>query len=95
MAYNDTIAVLAAWTLLTNSNVAGITFQNQGEPIYVQATVGNVVPVNETGLLYPNMNGETASLTLALAFPGVAGANRVWARNAAGFYTSKVFVSHA
>lgn len=94
MPQNTTITVEAAWELLTDTNVTEITFQNIAPgAVYVTATNGTTPPsASAEGLIYRSFEGE-AKRPLADLFPGVSGANRVWARSTST--DAKVFVSHA
>lgn len=94
MPQNTTIDVGSAWEMLTDANVTEIPFQNLGEhAVYVTATNGPASPSDSAlGLRYGAGQGECRR-PLADLFPGVSGANRVWAR--AGVGTQAVFVSHA
>lgn len=95
MARNDNVACAAnAWTQLTNSDIAAIRVQNYGgETLALKATVGATPPANTTGAvgLAP---GEVlaADLTLADLFPGVVGANRLYAY---AYSATVASVSHA
>ena len=95
MAQNTTISLTAAtWTQLTDGNVTAIRAVNLGiEPIWLQATVGATPPSNTNGGL-PLLPGQilAADLTLAQLWPGVSGANRVYAFSPSA---SKVSVSNA
>lgn len=98
MAQNTNIVIAAdTWTLLTNSDVSNITFQVLGQNfIYLKATVGAVAPTDTTGaIIYDFREGE-ANASLADLFPGITGANRVYAYpgNESGG-AAKVMVSHA
>lgn len=94
MPQNTTITVSTAWVQLTDANVTEITFQNIGaSAIYVQATIGAVAPSAQAfGILYQPGEGESKRL-LADMFPGVSGANRVYAKSAS--LPTQAFVSHA
>lgn len=80
MAQNTTVALTAnTWTQLTDGNVTAMRALNLGtDSIWVQATVGAVAPSNTNGAvsLAP---GKVEILTLATMWPGVAGANRIYA----------------
>lgn len=94
MARSEDVTIPAkTWTQLTNADVTSITFQNKSRShiVQVEATVGAVAPSAVDGTEYGPGTGEY-DLSLATAFPGVTGANRVWA------YATRsvtVFVSHA
>ena len=100
MARNDTIIVpTRVWTQLTNADVAALSFQVLGDtPVQIAATVGAVVPAAGPGgaesarLFWP---GDMLFATAFLAdlWPGLPGANRVWAwAEGSG---GRVAVSHA
>jgi hypothetical protein len=95
MAQNTTISLAAGtWTLLTDGNVTALRVVNLGEePIWLQATVGTTPPTTPAGAL-PLQPGPVlaADLTLAQLFPGVTGANRVYALAPRA---TSVSVSHA
>lgn len=95
-AKNALVTVTPVWTQLTDSDVTALTFQNQGPNVMINVTVGaGSPPATNTGVVYPNMTGEISTVTLAQDFPGVAGANRVWARVVEGNASSSVWASHA
>ncbi|NEX45171.1 hypothetical protein G3572_03065 [Rhodobacter sp. ETT8] len=86
--------VTNAWTEITDGNVAAISFQNQsGYSVYIRGTLGTTPPTGTAGIEYGPGQGER-NAALADLFPGVAGANRVWAR-AAGAGSALVWVSNA
>jgi len=95
MARNDDVTLVAnIWTQLTNANAAAIRVANAGvSSVLLKATSGVAAPTNTTGSIVLN-SGETlaADLTLAQLWPGVAGANRLWALSGTN---STVSVSHA
>lgn len=86
MARNDTITLLPrAWTQLTNSDTTAVSFQVLGtNPVLLAGTVGAVAPATAPGgaesarLFYP---GDHIPGTVFLAdfWPGLVGANRLWA----------------
>ena len=82
------------WVLVTNSDITSLTFQNRGGGLLlVKATVGAVAPTDLSGALaYPTQRGEL-NIPLLDLFPGVAGANRVYAYS--GNLTGQIAVSHA
>lgn len=94
MAQNATYHVGFDWTLLTNSDVVTATFQNQsGYEVYVTATAGTGAPSADAPyIVYARFQGER-STSLSDLFPGVSGANRLWARISDG--TARIFISHA
>lgn len=95
MTQNTTISLVAAtWTQITDANVSGIRVANLGtEAIWLQATIGAVAPSSTNGAL-PLLPGQilAADLTLAQLWPGVPGANRVYALAPAA---TRVSVSNA
>lgn len=91
MARDALIAVSNEWTQLTAGDVSTITFENQGNDIFVRVTVGATAPSETDGLLYPPKTGE-ANILLSELAPGVSGGNRVYARADFG---ASVWVSHA
>lgn len=97
MAQNTILTVTGQWTLVTDSDVTSLTYQNFG-PAYVEvaATVGAVTaPDDENGAGYYRAEATKGGEALSLAdvFPGLAGANRIWMR-APGGPTTSVFISH-
>ena len=80
------------WTLLTDEDVSGpIMAQNRGGyPIEVQATVGDVAPVDNGGTV-ELMPGQAIDRPLDEVFYGVPGANRLWAYSMMG---GRVSVQH-
>ena len=95
MPQNTTVAVPArTWTQLTNADVSAIRVQNlNGYPIKIMGTVGAVAPTSDAGaLVLAAGQAIAADLTLAQLFPGVSGANRVYAFSDA---PALVSVSHA
>jgi hypothetical protein len=94
MAQNTTISIPAAtWTQLTDADVAYITFQNVGSNhIIVKGTVDGTAPTStDGGFRYNPGQGEKGVAIIEL-FPGVVGADRLWAYSADA---SSVVVSHA
>jgi hypothetical protein len=78
-------------TLLTDATVTALTFQvSGGFPIRIQGTVG-ATPPSTWGPTYNSGQGE-ANRTIADLFPGVSGANRVYAY---AEIATTVWVSHA
>ena len=95
MARNDTIILpQGVWTQLTNANASALRVQNLGGyTLQLQATAGAVAPTSISGAVELR-SGETlsADLTLAQLWPGVTGANRVYAISDV---VAPVSVSHA
>jgi len=95
MAQNTTLTLTAnTWTQVTDGNVTAIRVVNEGiEPIWLQATVGAIAPTSTAGAVSLGAGQVLAAdLTLAQLWPGVGGANRVYALSPRA---SKVSVSHA
>lgn len=90
MARNTNLTMSSTWTELTNANVTSITIQNQsGAILEVMATTGSA-PASEDGRILIPAWSFIENRDLADLFPGVAGADRVFAR---GY--GQAFVSHA
>lgn len=69
------------WTQLTPTNVTALRVENEsGYAVQLQATVGAVAPTSFDAVvtLHPFIPWA-ADLGIAQLFPGVAGANRIWA----------------
>jgi len=82
MAANTTTTIPAAtWTMITASDVTAVSVQNQSvRVIHLKATVGTTAPTDTLGSrIIPPYGSFTAQYLLSEIFPGVAGANRVWA----------------
>lgn len=94
MAQNTTLSITAStWTLLTDSNVSSITFQNVGSNhILVKGTVGATPPSNSNGAIRYNPGQGERNVLLTDLFPGVSGATRIYAWAEAA---TPVVVSHA
>ena len=95
MARNDTLSLVSGvWTQLTNANVTAVRVQNLvGYTIRLQATNGITEPDSTAGALELRPMATLATdLTLAQLWPGVTGANRLWALSTIG---ANVSVSHA
>jgi len=82
------------WTLLTDSDVAKITFQNTGrDEIYIKGTTSVSTPTSTAGaLLYSHRVGELNVLLTDL-FPGLTAPVRVYALSASRI--GRVAVQHA
>jgi len=94
MAQNTTIQLTAgAWTLLTDSDISSITFQNRGaHHIHVAGTTSATPPSDFDGSIRYNPGQGERNVALADLFPGLTTPDRVYA------YSDKavqVFVSHA
>lgn len=82
----------ANWVELTEADVTNITFQNLGTAsMFVQATTGAMPTTTAGSIEYPGAAKET-NVLLADLFPGVAGADRLWAY---ALTQTTAFVSHA
>lgn len=71
---------------LTNSDVTALRFQNIGpNTVFIKAAIGAVTPDFSGGYIaYPTYWGEDASSLLSQLFPGIPGANRVYALSPSG-----------
>lgn len=95
MAKNTSVTTTPeAWTELTDGDVSAITFQVLGSHgVRVAATVGNgSEPASTADVVYYFQGQGERNVSLADLFPGITGANRVWAWSNA---ETTVFVSHA
>lgn len=98
MPKNDTDIVAAgAWTEITDADVTNITFfvdaPNGRNSVYIKATVGASAPTDLDGAIrYTDGQGER-NVALTDLFPGISGANRVYAYPTDTI--ARVFVSHA
>ena len=82
MPQNATVSIPGAtWTQITNSDVSALRVQVFGEvAVHLMATAGAAAPASLAGSLrIPGGGIVAADLTLAQLFPGVSGANRVYA----------------
>ena len=94
MAQNTTTTIAAAtWTQLTDADIARITFQNVGSNhVLIKATIGASTPTNATGAIRYNPGQGERNVLLADLFPGLTGANRVYAYSPDA---TQIVVSHA
>lgn len=94
MAQNTTVSLAAdTWTLLTDSNVSTATFQNNGlKHVLIKGVNGTTTPTDELGAIRYNPGQGERNASLADLFPGVSGANRLFAWTP---YETDVFISHA
>lgn len=94
MAQNTTLTIPAGtWTQLTDADIARITFQNVGSNhVLIKATIGASTPTNATGAVRYNPGQGERNVLLTDLFPGLVGANRVYAYSPDA---SQVVVSHA
>lgn len=97
MAQNSTITIAADdWTQVTNGDATAVRVQNLGSEVMFKAAVGAVKPTDAQGaLFYSAGNGFDASVTLSNLFPGISGANRLYARCSGTGVSGLVSVSHA
>ena len=88
----DIVLTANDWTLLTDSNVTRVTFQNRGEYyILIKGTTDTTKPTNDNGAVRYNPGQGELNTLLSELFPGIA-AVRLWA------FSPKrldVMVSHA
>lgn len=82
------------WTLLTDSDVSAARIQNnEGQGVWLQATNGTSAPTDfEEAMMIQPRYTIPADVTLAMLWPGVVSANRVWAYS---IVDAKLHVSHA
>ena len=82
MARNDNVTIPAlTWTQLTNANATAIRVQSVIlSEMTLQATNGVTAPTTQVGAIVLAGGAVLAAdLTIAQLWPGVTGANRVWA----------------
>jgi len=94
MAQNTTTTIAAStWTQLTDADIARITFQNVGSNhVLIKATIGASTPTNATGAIRYNPGQGERNVLLTDLFPGLVGANRVYAYSPDA---TQIVVSHA
>lgn len=81
------------WTELTQAETDYVTFQNVGyAPVFVKATSSSSAPINSSGVLEFPPAAQAVSYDLADLFPGISGANRLWAYS---WFDTSVAISHA
>ncbi|MDZ7904587.1 MAG: hypothetical protein U5N55_01475 [Cypionkella sp.] len=91
---NASLPVTQTWSEITNGEtLTTVVFENTGSTeVIIQATASGTAPdATQSGLVYGVKMGEAQ--LISVLFPGVAGANRLWARTQSG--QSSVFISHA
>ena len=98
MAKNGPVTVNQyTWTEITANNITEATWQVIGAyDVQVQGTNGQTAPTEPLdGITYlrKGQDGESTLRSLAVLWPGIAGANRLYAKSIGG--GSKVFISHA
>ena len=94
MAQNTTTTIAAStWTQLTDADIARITFQNVGSNhVLIKATIGASTPTNATGAIRYNPGQGERNVLLTDLFPGLVGANRVYAYSPDA---TQIVLSHA
>lgn len=94
MPQNTTITVpRETWTLLTDADITSITFQNtSSNHIVIKATTDTTAPTSTAGGFRYNPGQGERNIAMADLFPGLAGADRLWAYAPDG---GIVVVSHA
>lgn len=94
MAQNTTKAIAAAtWTQLTDADITAITFQNIGGSfVLVKATTNTTAPTTSAGAIRYNPGQGERNVAMSDLFPGLSGADRLWAWSDAA---TLVVVSHA
>ena len=94
MAQNTTITSPAgAWTMLTDTDVTSITFQNTSSQfVIIKGTTGTTAPTTKDGSLRYNPGQGERAVALTDLFPGLAGIKRLWVFSND---TASVVVSHA
>lgn len=95
MPSNTTINLPAGiWTQITAGDVTALRVQNQGcYAVSLKATVGDVAPTNSAGsLTLQPYAAISADYALSSIWPGVPGANRIYALSV---LAGSVSVSHA
>lgn len=100
MPRHDTITIPPrVWTQLTNADVSAVSFQVLGNnPVSIAATAGAVAPAagpggTESARVFWTGDHIPATVFLSDLWPGLAGANRLWAW--AEGDGGKIAVSHA
>lgn len=93
MPQHDTITIpKGQWTQITNADAATARVQNAGtSTIQIQARQGTG-SVDQPGAIMLRQVEGVLTLDLATAYPGVSGANRLYAYSELG---GKVSISHA
>ena len=99
MPRNIKVSVPARGTFieLTSGDIDELTFLNEGpDPVLLVGQAGDDLPTSSaipSAMQYPAQRGEIG-VSMAELFPGVSGANRVFATNSRDDRGSTVFVSH-
>jgi len=94
MPQNTNITLTAgSWTQLTDADITSATFQNRSAyPVLVKGTVGAVAPSDADGAIRYNPGQGERNVLLSDLFPGVSGANRLYAYSD---QEAEVSISHA
>jgi hypothetical protein len=94
MAQNTTVSIPAAtWTQLTDADITSLTFQNVGSNhVVIKATTDTEAPTTTDGGFRYNPGQGERNIAMSDMFPGITGADRVWAFAPDG---GVVVVSHA
>lgn len=95
MPRNATITLEpGSWTQITDAAVSALRVQSlTGHAVKLMATAGSTAPADDAGHIELNSREiVAANYTLDELWPGVEGANRVWAWCAHG---ARLSVSHA
>lgn len=94
MPRNSNVSIPAnAWTQITANDITAITFQNlSGAEILIKGTVGANAPTDASGAIRYGSDLGERNASLADLFPGISGANRVYALCP---LAGSVMVSHA
>ena len=98
MAQNTNISIGSlVYTPLCNADVTAARVQNQsGVDIYIQAAASATAPTSNDGaILIRAYDTFAADYTLAQIFPGITGANRLYAKSTSSGQPAVVSVSHA
>lgn len=78
---SDVLCPAGVWTQLTNGDVTALMVHNPSSlSVLLKATAGTTAPVDTGGgIMLGPKETLTAATELAHLWPGVSGANRVWA----------------
>jgi hypothetical protein len=100
MARNTTVSVdSTGWTQLTDADCTGFIIaqvvSSGGQDVLLKATADTTAPTTDDGAYRLSAPfGTPPGATLATLFPGITGADRLWAK-AASSSPARVFISHA
>jgi hypothetical protein len=82
-----------SWVELTEGDADFVTFQNVGyAPVFIKATSSSSPPTDAQGSLEFPAASQAVSYSISSMFPGIAGANRLWAY---AWFDGAVAISHA